>query len=59
MLAAELIDADHAAALRAREAKALREAADDLLQVGLPSPSRREVHVWLRDRADSIEQARP
>ena len=54
-----LIDADHAAALRAREAKALREAADDLLQVGLPSPSRREVHVWLRDRADSIEQAHP
>ena len=54
-----LIDADHAAALRACEAKALREAADDLLQVGLPSPSRREVHVWLRDRADSIEQARP
>lgn len=54
-----LLDADHAAALRAREAKALREAADDLLQVGLPSPSRREVHVWLRDRADSIEQARP
>ena len=54
-----LIDADHAAALRAEKAKALREAADDLLQVGLPSPSRREVHVWLRDRADSIEQARP
>lgn len=34
--------------------KALREAADSLTHVDLPSPTRSEVAWWLRDRADRI-----
>ena len=57
------ISADHAAALRAHEAKALRDAAevlwDNSNHYGGIQWGRQDYVAWLRDRADSIEQARP
>ena len=54
-----LIDADHAAALRAHEAKALRDAASDLAHCVEAGWSSVQIVNALYNRADSIEQARP
>ncbi len=54
-----LIDADHAAALRVREAKALRDAASDLAHCVEAGWSSVQIVNALYNRADSIEQSHP